>query len=296
VDRVDQLRLFVAVAGARSFAEAARTHRRSPQAVTRAIAALEERLGTRLLRRTTRSVSLTGDGERTLALARRALEGFDQVESIPGADAPLRGVLAVSASVLFGQLHVLPQVTAFLELHPQLDVRLALLDRVVSLEDEGIDVAVRIGALPDSALLARQVGQVRAVLVASPAYLSRAGAPRVPDALARHACIAFAGTTPIADRWAFPAAARDRSVRVHPRLVVNSGQAAIDAALAGLGIARVYSYQVDHLVADGRLRVVLRSHEPPAVPVQLLHAPGGVSRATAAFLDFAQPRLRARLR
>src|SRR6185295_15988425 len=173
MDRTEEWRVFVAVAGRRSFAEAARALRRSPQAVTRSVAALEQRLGARLLNRTTRSVSVTSEGERFLERGRRVLAELDALESTPDATAPLAGRLSVTAPVLFGQLHVAPLVGAFLAQHPALDARLLLVDRVVSLAEEGIDLAVRIGPLPDSSLRARQVGQVRWVVCASPSYLSR---------------------------------------------------------------------------------------------------------------------------
>ncbi|KFE62505.1 LysR family transcriptional regulator [Hyalangium minutum] len=296
MDRVEEWRLFVSVASLGSFIEAARAHSRSPQSVTRAIAALENRLGTRLLNRTTRSVSLTGEGERYLERSRRALGEFDLLEAPSDARTELRGMLSVTASVLFGQLHLVPVVAEFLEAHPQLDLRLTLLDRVVSLAEEGMDLGVRIGALPDSALRARLVGHVRSVICASPAYLKRAGVPKDPEALASHACIVFTNTTPIADRWSFPSGGkRERSVAVHARLIVNTAQAGIEAALAGVGLVRVLSYQVDSLLADKRLRVVLELFEPEPVPVHLVHLPGPQSRAAAAFLEFAAERLRKRL-
>jgi DNA-binding transcriptional LysR family regulator len=297
MDRLDEWRAFVSVASLRSFAQAARALGRSPQAITRAVAALEERLHTRLLNRTTRSVSLTNDGARYLERGRHALSEFDQLESGAGSDAPLGGTLAITAPVLFGQLHVLPVATRFLARHPDLDVKLVLLDRVVSLAEEGVDLGVRLGPLPDSALRARLVGQVRSVLCASPAYLERAGVPRAPDALSRHTCIAFTGTTPVADRWSFPVAGkRERSVPVRARLQVNTGQAAIDAAIAGLGIARVLSYQIVQPVAAKQLRIILASYEQPAVPVHLVHLPGVQTRAAAAFLEFAADAIRARLK
>jgi DNA-binding transcriptional LysR family regulator len=295
MDRIDEWRLFVTVARLRSFAGAARQLERSPQAVTRAVAALETRLGTRLLNRTTRSVSLTYDGERYLERGRQALQSFDQLES-GNARAPLSGRLTVTAPVLFGQLHVLPVVSEFLGRHPELDLKLLLLDRVVSLAEEGVDVAVRLGPLPDSALRARQIGRVRAVVCASPAYLARAGVPRRPEDLSRHSCVAFTGTSPIVDRWSFTHAGwRERAVAVRARLVVNSGQAAIDAALAGLGVVRVLSYQVARLVAARKLRILLAAYEGRAVPVQLVHLPGVQTPASAAFLEFAAGRLRRRL-
>jgi DNA-binding transcriptional LysR family regulator len=296
MDRLDQWQLFVAVASRRSFVQAARALGRSPQAVTRAVAALEERLGTRLLARTTRSVTLTADGERQLARARPLLAELDALEAnVEQRDAPLAGRLSLTAPVLFGQLHVLPVVRELLGQHPGLDVQLTLLDRVVSLAEEGIDVAVRLGPLPDSALRARLVGQVRPLLCASPGYLRRHGAPRTPAALVRHQCIAMSGTTPVADRWSFVRPGqRPLTVAVRARLLVNGAAAAIDAALADLGIVRVLSYQVQGLLAAGRLREVLPSWSRAVFPVHLVQLPGTPTRAATAFVELALARLTAR--
>jgi DNA-binding transcriptional LysR family regulator len=296
MDRIDEWRVFVTVATHLSFTRAARALGRSPQAITRAVAALEGRVGTRLLNRTTRAVSLSSDGERYLVRSRRALLELDALEAKPDATAALSGTIAVTAPVLFGQLHVMPVVDEALRANPQLDARVSLLDRVVSLAEEGFDLGVRIGGLPDSSLRAVRVGSVRAVVCASPAYLRRRGVPRSPGDLPAHDCIAFAGTTPNADRWTFPrAGGRDRSVAVRARLVVNVGQAAIDAALAGLGLVRVLSYQVDRLVREKKLRVVLADHEGAPVPVHVVHLPGVQARAASAFVELASMRLRARL-
>jgi len=296
MDRLLEWRLFVSAATLRSFVATARALGRSPQSVTRAIADLELRLGTRLLHRTTRSVSLTADGARYLERGRRLLGEFDELES-PSDATELRGILTVTAPVMFGQLHVLPIVTEFLTRHPGVDVRLRLLDRVVSLAEEGIDVAVRIGALPDSALRARLVGSVQSVTCASPGYLARAGRPRTPAQLAHHDCIAFAATTPIDDRWSFPSnGGRERRVLVRARLTVNTAQAAIDAALAGLGVVRLLSYQVDPLVTDGRLVVLLRAHQSAPSPVHLVTLPGVALRAATQFTDFAATGLAQKLR
>jgi DNA-binding transcriptional LysR family regulator len=293
MDRSDSWRVFIAVAGRRSFVGAARALGRSPQAVTRAIAALETRLGTRLLQRTTRAVSLTGDGERCLERARRVVADLDALETPADATRPLAGRLTVTAPALFGRLHVVPLVGELVRRHPGVDVRLLLVDRVVSLAEEAVDVAVRLGDLPDSALHARLLGQVRTVVCASPTYLRRRGVPRFPADLAQHECIAFTGVTPIADRWAFPVAGRrERSQPVHARLVVNLAEAAIDAAAAGLGVVRVLSYQVAPLVAAGQLRVVLDRHEPRPLPVHLVYPPGPQSHTASAFLDLATGRLR----
>jgi DNA-binding transcriptional LysR family regulator len=296
MDRLDEWRIFLAVARLRSFAQAARTLGRSPQAVTRAVAAIEERLGTRLLYRTTRSVSLTDEGERHLERGRRAVAELDALESRSDAHAPLAGKLSITAPVLFGQLYVAPIVRELLHRHPELDVRLVLLDRVVSIAEEGLDVAVRIGPLSDSALRARLLGNVRLVLCASPAYLKRHGTPRTPEALSRHTCITLTPTTPIADRWSFPRAGRrEQTVSVRARLVVNTAQAAIDAAVAGLGITRVLSYQIARPVADKKLQIILPSTAREAFPIHLVYLPGIQSRAAAAFVELATERLRAQL-
>ncbi len=294
MDRLDEWRIFAAVAALRSFSKAAKQLGRSPQAVTRAVAALEARLGTRLLHRTTRSVSLSNDGASYLERSRRALAELDALEA--PRDPELRGTLAVTAPVLFGQLHVAPIVASFLEEHTATAVRMVLLDRTVSLAEEALDVGIRIGHLADSALIARSVGHVRTVICASPAYLERAGTPRHPDALAKHATIAHTVMTPLVDRWAFPGERRDRTVAVQPRWVVNTGQAAIDAAVAGHGLARVLSYQIDALVEAKRLRIVLASFEPPPLPVHVVTLPGQLPRVAAAFVEHATARLRAKLR
>ena len=297
MDRTEEWRVFVAVAGRRSFVDAARAMRRSPQVITRAVAALEQRLGVRLLNRTTRSVSVTGEGERYLERGRRLLAELDALESSPDASAPLTGRLSITAPVLFGQIHVAPLVRAFLEQHPAVEARLLLVDRVVSLAEEGIDLAVRIGALPDSSLRARLVGHVRWVMCASPAYLARAGVPRTPEALARHACISFeagAARSPTSGRF-HARAARPRRVALRPRLLVNTAQAGIDAAIAGLGIVRVLSYQVARPLAEKKLRLILETFAAPPVPIHIVHLPGIPNRLASAFVELAIAQLPSRL-
>lgn len=288
MDRIEEWRLFLAVAHASSFVKAARELGKSPQAATRAIAALEERLKTRLFHRTTRAVTLTDEGERMRERARRALAEIELLER-PVDEGQLRGVVSITAPALFGQLHVLPIVTELLALHPELDARLVLLDRVVSLAEEGIDAGVRIGELPDSALRVRLVGHVRQMLCASPAYLERAGRPKNAAALAKHACIAFSATTPFQDRWQLG----DITVTVRPRLTTPSGPAAIDAARAGVGIVRVLSYQVAAPIAAGELVPVLERHDSGPIPVHLVQLPGPATRAASAFVDLAYVRLKA---
>ena len=290
---------FSSVAKHRSFVKAARELGRSPQAATRAVSGLEARIGARLLNRTTRAVSLTSDGERYLERARRALSEVDALETPLDTDAVLRGIVTITAPVLFGQRHVLPVVREFLEAHAGVDARLLFIDRVVSLAEEAIDVALRIGPLPDSPAKARLVGHVMSVMCASPAYLARAPSLKTPEALTNHACIAFTATTPIAERWTFrglpQSGRRERRVEVRARLVVNSGEAAIEAALAGMGVVRALSYQVEDAVRRGKLTVVLRAFEPEPMPVHVLRLPGALSRAAAAFADMAVERLRKRL-
>lgn len=271
MDRIDTWSAFVAVADARSFTAAARRLGRSPAAMTRAVSSLEERLGARLLNRTTRSVALTDAGASALDAARRALAGFEELEGVAAAarQEP-RGRVAVTAPIVFGRLHVLPVVQAFLRDHPGATVRLLLVDRVVSLVEEGIDVAVRIGRLPDSSLRAVRAGEVRRGVYASPRYLRAHGPLRTPEDLASHACVACTPVTPVPDSWTFVREGRSFVVPVAPRLVVNTAEAAIDAALDGLGASCLLSYQVDAHVRAGRLERALGAFEPRAMPVQVV--------------------------
>lgn len=268
MDRLDCLSAFVAVADQGGFAIAARHLRVSPPAVTRAVAALEGRLGVTLFHRTTRSVRLTEDGAAFLPRCRQALSDLrDAEEAAMGPRAEPRGTLAVTAPVLFGRMHVAPVVAELLCRHPLLSVRLVLLDRMVNLVDEGFDVAVRIGALADSALSSIRVGEARRVLVASLAYLEANGTPGSARDLGKHAVIAFTGVS-ASDTW--QVAARGSAAHVRPRLVVNDADAAISAAVAGLGITRVLSYQVSADLAAGRLQTVLDQDAGAAMPVSLL--------------------------
>ncbi len=268
MDRLDCLSAFVAVADQGGFAAAARHLRISPPAVTRAVAALEGRLGVMLFHRTTRSVRLTEDGAAFLARCRQALSDLRDAEAAAtGARSEPRGTLAVTAPVLFGRLHVVPVVVGLLRRYPQLSVRLVLLDRMVSLVDEGFDVAVRIGNPADSALSGVRVGEVRRVLVASPAYLEANGTPSTVRDLGGHVVIAFTGLG-ASDNW--QVAAEGRATHVRPRLVVNDAGAAISAAVAGLGVTRVLSYQVSADLEAGRLRTVLDGGAHVAMPVSLL--------------------------
>lgn len=264
------LKVFVAVADKASFVEAARSLRISPTAATRAIAALESSLGVTLLRRTTRAVSLTADGVAYLERCRHALDELDDAaRSLRGENAEPRGLLVVTAPILFGRMHVRPIVSQLLCAHPKLDVRLTLTDRVVRLVDEGVDVAVRIAELSDSSLHALRLGEVRRVLVASPDYLAARGTPATIAALRDHDLIAFDNFSRNGE-WRF-AGPGHAVIRFRPRLLTNSIDAAIDAAIDGLGFARALSYQVMRHVADRRLALVLDDLAPPAAPVSILY-------------------------
>jgi DNA-binding transcriptional LysR family regulator len=287
------MEVFAAVADAGSLVGAAKRLRLSPPAVTRAVAALEERLGVRLLTRTTRSLALTEAGVRFLDSSRRLLADLDEAEKVAaGETATPGGHLTITASVTLGRTHVASIVLEFLKAEPRVTASLLLLDRVVNLVEEGIDVAVRIARLPDSTLVARRVGSVRRVLVASPAYLAVRGRPVTPDDLKRHDVIAFTGLLP-GREWRFLDDGRGAAVALTPRLEVNDAQAAIAGAERGGGITVALSYMVAGAIADGRLTPVLDRYTMPAVPVQLVTPPGRAMAAKVrSFLDFAAPRLR----
>ncbi len=295
MDRFHELSVFVAVAEEAGFAAGARRLRLSPPAVTRAVAALEERLGVRLLARTTRQVRLTEAGRRYLEDARRILAEVQAADdAAAGINAAPRGAIAVTAPVLFGRMFVVPRIVEYLERFPDTQVAAHLLDRVVNLLDEGIDVAVRIGALPDSSLHARRVGSVRVVVVAAPAYLARHDAPRAPEDLLAHTLIASSAGAGAVD-WRFEdGGGAARALRVHPRLTVNTNDAAIEAALEGFGITRLLSYQVAEHVRNGDLDVVLERHESPARPIHVVYRETRYGAArTRAFVDLLVDGLRA---
>jgi DNA-binding transcriptional LysR family regulator len=295
MDRIATIGAFVEVAERRSFAEAARRLRRSPTAVTRAIGELEGRLGVRLLNRTTRAVSLTDAGERFLAGARRVLADLEEIErAASGEGRAPRGELRLTAPIFFGRLHVLPIVTEFLGRFPAVSMMLTLLDRPVDLVEEGLDVAVRIGTLPESSAIATRVGAVRRIVVASSDYLAQHGAPAAPADLARHAVVAFSGVAG-PEQWVFRDAAGEISVAIRPRLVVTTAEAALDAVRAGFGISRVLSYQAAHNIVEGSLVRLLLAHEGDELPIHLLYPSGGhLAPKLRAFVDFARPRLRRR--
>jgi len=286
--------VFVTVAEEEGFALAARRLAMSPPVVTRAVADLEARIGTRLLHRTTRSVRLTEAGTRYLEDCRRILSEIDEAEeTAAGSHREPQGQLAVTASVLFGRMYVAPILLEFLGRHPRVSARTLFVDRVVNLMEEGLDVAVRIAHLPDSGMTALKVGSVRRLVCASPVYLAEHGIPQRPDELVRHRTVAFQGVTPSRD-WSFRDGSSEVRVRPSPRLDVNTAEMAITAAVQGHGLTRVLSYMVAPELAAGQLKIVLAEYEPAPVPIHLVHGEGRqVSARVRAFVDFAAGRLRA---
>jgi DNA-binding transcriptional LysR family regulator len=261
--------------------------------VVRTLAALEADLGVRLLNRTTRRLSLTDEGREYVERCKRVLAEVDDAEAALSARrATPKGRLRMTAPVMFGRLRVAPLVTEFVLKHPALQLELILLDRIVDLVEEGIDVGIRIARLPDSTLVAVPVGETRRVVCASPAYLKRAGTPKAPQDLVHHRCISFSGLA-AGNAWDFGGNARVQ-VEVPSALVINQVDAAVDACLRGLGPGQFLCYQVQTLLDVGKLKRVLQSFEPEAVPIQLVYPQARLLSANVrAFVDWAVPRLRA---
>lgn len=295
MDKLDSMAVLLAVVEAGSLSAAAR-HLAMPLAtVSRKVAALEAHLKTRLLHRTTRHLALTEAGSAYVAACRRILNEIGEAErTATGEYATPKGELTVTAPMMFGRLHIVPVVAEFLAQYPEIEINLVLTDRVMHLMDEHIDVAVRIGELPDSGLMATGVGKVRRVVCASPDYLARHGAPATPADLATHDCISFE-VMESRRAWVFGAARSAQAVSVHSRLAVNTVDAAIAAATLGVGLVRVMSYQVMDALRNDTLRIVLEPFESEPLPVSLVHkGQTPLPLKLRAFLDFVTPRLRAR--
>jgi DNA-binding transcriptional LysR family regulator len=295
MDQIDAIRVFVTTLDEGSLVGAGRRLGRSPAAVSRAIAFLEARVGTELLHRTTRSIKMSDAGKRYAVTCRRVLTDLEQAEINVAAErsAP-RGVLTLTAPVVSGEMVLRPILDAFLDAYPAVSARVHLLDRQVSLIDEGIDVALRVAHLADSTLIAIRVGEVRRVVVATPLYLERRPQIRQPSDLAKHQIIAI--TQFGLDSWSFPAlpgASVPQSLRFTPRLAIDSVRSAVAAAVEGRGITRLFSYHVADYVRNGELRIVLADNEPPPIPVHVIAPNGRLSvPRVRAFIDFAVPRLR----
>jgi len=271
MDRWQAMRIFVKVAETASFSESARQLHMSAPAVTRSVAALEEAIGARLFVRTTRSVKLTEAGDRYFDDCRRILSDILEAEAAAaGSYATPSGTLAVTASLLFGQMYVLPIVTDYLDAYPTMAARTLFLDRPVNIVEEGIDVAVRIGHLPDSGFTAVKVGSVRRVVCGAPTYFEKHGVPSTPQQLKDHR-IAASTSAWASPEWRF---AREQRVTVRPSLQCNTNEAVIAAAIAGWGLTRVLHYQIGPALLDGRLQVVLSEDEELPLPIHVMYADG----------------------
>jgi DNA-binding transcriptional LysR family regulator len=296
MDRLDSMSTLLAVVETGSLSAASRRLGTPLATVSRRISELEAHLKTRLLNRSSRQLSLTEAGRSYVAACKRILEEVGEAErAASGEYSAPKGDLVVTAPIVFGRLHVLAVVLEFLKLYPDIDVRIVLADRVFNLLEEHVDLAVRIGELPDSSLVATRVGFVRRVVCASPAYFAARGTPQTPGDLVGHDCIAFEGLTS-AGEWIFTAGKSTVSVAIRSRLIVNTAEAAIDAATAGIGITRVLSYQIAAGTRAGTLAVALRAFEPAPAPVSLVYTgQPPLPLKLRAFLDFAAPRLKQRL-
>ena len=273
------LQTFVRIADGGSLSAAARATGRSLPAISRSLVQLETELGVRLLHRTTRRIHLTDAGAQYLERCRRILADLDEANaSVSDSVRALAGPITLTAPIQFGHKHVAPVVAEFLAAHPGVSVDLALTDRFANMVEEGIDLAVRIGTLEDSTLVAKHLGSVRRVACASPAYLKRRGTPRTPKDLANHTCLLFSGLSPT-PQWEFHDAGKALQIRVQGIFASNHGPSVIEAARGGLGIIVALSYQVQELVAAGELRVVLQRFEPAAIPVNAVLPSGRLQPA-----------------
>lgn len=293
MDRLNSMAIFIAVAEQEGFAGASRLLNISPPAVTRAVAALEEHLGVKLFNRTTRFVRLTEAGQRYFEDAKRIIAAADEAdEAATGINAEPKGHLVVTAPVLFGRSYVMPGISEYLQRYQDTEVTALFLDRIVNLLEEGVDVAIRIGELPDSSYKALRVGQVRRVLCASPSYLAEHGIPLVPDELTKHQLIVAGGISPTVD-WRFENANSPVTIRVKPRLRVTSNDSAIEAAVLGLGITRLLSYQIATQLASGELKIIMSDFEPKSMPINIIHREGKYAAAKIrTFVDLMSMRLR----
>lgn len=296
MDRLKSMSILVAAVETGSLSAASRLLGTPLATVSRRISELEAHLGTRLLNRSSRRLSLTDAGRSYVAACKRILDDVGEAErAASGEYSAPRGDLTITAPVVFGRLNVLPVVSEFLRAFPEIRMRLVLTDRVVNLFEDHVDVAVRIGELPDSSLVATRLGAVRHVVCASPAYFAARGAPQDPADLDVHDCITFE-VLMAPEAWKFRSRTSPISVPIRSRLIVNTAEAAIDAAVAGLGITRILSYQVAHLTRSGQLAVALQDFEPAPWPVSLVYGGGRLlPLKLRAFLDFTAPRLRSRM-
>jgi DNA-binding transcriptional LysR family regulator len=296
MDRFQSMSVFLAVAEAGSFSAASRRLGIPLATVSRKVSELELHLKARLMIRSSRHLVLTDAGRSYVAACKAILENLEEAErAASGEYSAPKGHLSIAAPIVFGRTHVLPIIVEFLKAYPDINVKLSLADRLVNLAEEHVDIALRIGELPDSSLIAKRLGFTRRVVCGSPAYFAARGTPETPDELSRHSCLTFDALMQ-PGVWTFSKGNQTLNVPIHSRLSVNTAEAAIDAAIASAGVTRVLSYQVAEPVRAGLLQLVLRQFEPEPVPVSLIHSAQGVlPLKLRAFLDFAAPRLKARL-
>ena len=296
MDRFDAMATLIAAVDGGSLSAASRSLGMPLATVSRKVSELEAHLRTQLVIRTSRKLLLTEAGHAYIAAARRILDEVEGAERAASGEyrAP-RGHLTITAPIMFGKLHVAPVLLAFLDAYPDITARLVLADHVVNLVDDHVDVALRIGTLPDSMMVASRLGAVHWVTCASPDYLARRGVADTPAALTGHDCVMFEGlySTNI---WTFAEAGRAVAVPIKPRFAINTADAAIAAAISGAGVSRLLSYQVADAIAAGKLQLILRDFEPPPLPVHFVYAGQSLlPQKLRAFLDFTGPRLKAAL-
>lgn len=298
MDKLFQLKVFIAVAEQGGFNSAARKLNISPPVVTRSIAALEEEIGVKLFQRTTRHVRTTDAAVQYLADVKQIVQAITRAdESVAGINSDPQGKLFVTAPVLFGRDFVMDSILQYLDTYPKVEVETLFLDRIVNFMEEGVDVGIRIGELPDSTMRARKVGAVRVVLCAAPEYLKRTGIPRTPNCLLKHQLISSRAGTGLFD-WQFSEASdtngeKGKPLKLHPRLIVSTNDAAIKAAKEGFGITRVLSYQIFNELASGQLKTIMEEYETPPKPINIIHreAPNSNTKVRA-FVDLLAENLR----
>jgi DNA-binding transcriptional LysR family regulator len=296
MDRLESMSTLLAAVEGGSLSAASRKLGMPLATVSRKVSELEAHLRAKLVNRTSRRLTLTDAGHSYVAACKKILEDIGEAErAAAGEYSAPKGDLTISAPIVLGRLHVLPVTIDFLKAYPDIDIRIVLVDRVANLLEEHIDLAVRIGELADSSLIAAKAGSFRRVVCGSPAYFAERGAPQNPHELTAHDCITFEGLMS-SKAWTFRTGKFDATVPIHSRLVVSTAEAAIDAAIAGLGITRVLSYQIAIALGAGTLVRALEKFEPAPTPVSLVYRGHGLlPLKLRAFLDFAGPRLRARL-
>lgn len=293
MDRLEAMAVLLAVADAGSISAASRRLKVPLATVSRKVSELEAHLNVRLLMRSNRRISLTEAGQSFIAASRRILQDVGDAErNASGANATLKGELVLSAPIALGRLYLLPVVLDFLKAHPSIDVRMMLADRRLNLIDDHIDVGLRVGDLHDFSLVAKKVGTVRRVVSASPAYLERRGTPKTPADLRDHDCITFENTLS-SQTWEFTIGKSERSFPIHSRLVVSTAEAAVDAAVAGMGLARMLDYQIAKQRRAGALNLVLETFKSSPKPVHLIYEAGRhLPLKIRTFVDYAAPRLK----